>query len=98
MSKPTYYAKDIISEIDKWYKDRKEWDLETGERFNDIINKYPVSEEDLLKICKEFAEFNAVTRIDSIKDYLWVNYDKEFPRLPMMINNQADYFKYTYKI
>jgi hypothetical protein len=77
---------------------KNRWDLETGDKFNDIIDRYPVSEEELLKICKEFAEFNAVTRIDSIEKYLWLNYEKETPRLPWMINNQADYFKYTYHI
>jgi hypothetical protein len=84
MSKPTYYAKDIISEMDKWYEDRSEWYLETGEKFNDIINHYPLSEETLLKICKEFAEFHAVTSVDTIKDYLWLNYERKVPRLPWM--------------
>lgn len=85
MSKPTYYAKDIIGEIDKWYKEGKEWDLKTEEKFNNIINHYPVSEETLLNVCKEFAEFYAITTVDNIKDYLWIDYEREVPRLPWMI-------------
>lgn len=26
---------------------KKQWDLETEEKFNDLINKYPISEEEL---------------------------------------------------
>lgn len=73
-----------IKELD--YTDtKKKWNIETGEKFNDIINHYPVSEETLLKICKEFAEFHAVTTVDSIEDYLWIDYKNETPRLPWMI-------------
>ena len=74
---------------------KRKWDLETGERFNDIINHYPVSEDTLLHICREFSEFHALTTVESIQDYLWVNHERKFPRLPWMINNQADYIKYT---
>jgi len=28
---------------------KKKWDLETGEKFNDIINKYSITEERLIK-------------------------------------------------
>jgi hypothetical protein len=39
MSKPTYYARDVIGEIDKWYEDMKDWDLETEERSKKTMNK-----------------------------------------------------------
>jgi hypothetical protein len=63
---------------------KKQWNLKTGEKFNDIINHYPVSEETLLKICQEFAEFHAVTLLDSIEEFLWLNYESEIPRYPWM--------------
>jgi hypothetical protein len=66
---------------------KKKWDLETGEKFNYIINHYAVSEETLLKICNEFVEFHELTNVDCIKDYLWINYERESPRLPWMIRN-----------
>lgn len=76
---------------------KKKWDLETGEKFNDIINKYPVTEEVLLKICKEFSEYYETTLVNSIKKHLWIDYKMKIPRLPWMIKNQHDYFKYIAK-
>jgi hypothetical protein len=66
---------------------KKQWDLETGEKSNDIINNYPVSEEMLLNICKEFAEFSEITMVDSIKDYLFVDYNNKIPRLKSMLGD-----------
>jgi hypothetical protein len=73
---------------------KNKWDQDTGEKFNNIINHYPVSENTLLYICKEFAEFNALTRIDSIKDYLFMDWINKTPRLPFMINRLQDYPDY----
>lgn len=34
MSKPTYYARDVIAEIDKWYEDLEELKNEHGQTHN----------------------------------------------------------------
>lgn len=93
------YLEKLTLELEEFKNDevRSRWDKETGKNFNDIINHYPVSEETLLYICKEFAEFNAITRVETIKDYLFVDWKNKTPRLPFMINRMIDdptYCKY----
>ena len=42
---------------------RKQWDLETGKIFNDLISKYPISEEELLSMSEKVANLVMVKRI-----------------------------------
>lgn len=58
----------------------RQWNLETGERFNDLINKYPISEEELLSISETVAKFVAITRITNIDKYLFEDDKLEMPR------------------
>lgn len=59
---------------------RKQWDLETGKKFNDLACKYPISEDELLSISETVCEFVAVTRITDIKKYLFTDYELKIPR------------------
>jgi len=59
---------------------RKQWNLETGRKFNDLISKYPISEDELLSISETVCDFVAVTRITNIKKYLFTDYDLKLPR------------------
>jgi hypothetical protein len=59
---------------------RKQWDLETGKKFNDLISKYPISEDELLSISETVCEFVAITRIIDIKKYLFTDYESKIPR------------------
>ena len=75
-------AKRIV-EIDA----RKQWDLETGRMFNDLISKYPISEEELLNVSETLCKFVQQTRITNIDKYLFLDKDLENPRLPFMVNS-----------
>jgi len=46
---------EIIINKNKEIDARKQWDLETGKVFNDLISKYPISEEELLSISEKVA-------------------------------------------
>ena len=59
---------------------RKQWNLDTGKMFNDLISKYPISEEELLYISETVCEFVAVTRVTDIKKYLFTDYELKIPR------------------
>ena len=58
------------------------WNLKTGENFNNLMDNYPITEEELLSISKTVCEFVWMTRITNIDKYLFVNGDFEQPRLP----------------
>jgi len=79
----------IALELEQYDPDnfKNKCDLETGRKFSNIINSYPISEEILLNICEEFAEFNLITTISSIKDYLFIDYEKGVSRLLSMISD-----------
>jgi len=62
------------------------WDLKTGEKFNNLMDNYPITEEELLSISKTVCEFVWMTRITNIDKYLFVNGDFEQPRLPYKLN------------
>lgn len=64
---------------------RKEWDLRTGKKFNDLILKYPISEDELLKISETVCKFVQHTRLTNIDKYLFLDKEKEQPRLPYML-------------
>lgn len=67
---------------------RKQWDLETGKKFNDLILKYPISEDELLSISETVCKFVQYTRITDIDKYLFLDKELENPRLPSMISNK----------
>lgn len=54
--------------------------LETGKKFNDLINKYTISEEELLSISETVAKFVSITRKTNIDKYLFVDDKLEVPR------------------
>ena len=58
---------------------KQKWDLETGEKFNDLINSYPISEEELLDISECVCKFVSATRITDIRPYLFKDKDMENP-------------------
>jgi hypothetical protein len=49
---------------------RKQWDLETGKTFNDLINRYAISEEELLSISETVCKFVTLTRKTNIDKYI----------------------------
>lgn len=57
----------------------KQWNLETGEKFNDIINRYAINEEELLSISETVAKFVTITRKTNIDDYLFIDKEMEIP-------------------
>jgi hypothetical protein len=59
----------------------KTYHAETGERFNDIINRYAISDEQLLSISETVARFVTYTRITNIDKYLFVDDEMQIPRI-----------------
>jgi hypothetical protein len=51
--------------------ENNELDLQTGQKFNELINKNPISEEELLSISETVAKFVAMTRLTDIDKYLF---------------------------
>ena len=64
----------------------KQWHVETGEKFNELISNYAISEEELLSISETVCKFVTFTRITNIDKYLFKDADLEEPRLPCYIN------------
>lgn len=60
---------------------RKRWNLETGEKFNDIINRYAIFEDELLSISETVARFVTITRKTNIDKYLFVDEEMQIPRI-----------------
>lgn len=77
---------------------RKQWDLETGKIFNDLISNYPISEEELSAISETVCKFVQYTRITNIDKYLFLDKELENPRLPFMINNDMRILEETYLV
>lgn len=63
---------------------KKQWDLETGAMFNDLISKYPILEEELLSISETVAKFVTLTRITNIDKYLFTDNELTQPRRKLM--------------
>lgn len=74
----------------KW-SEREKWYLDTGEKFCDLISKYPISEDELLKMSNVLCEFVMLTRITDIEEYFFVHRDKEYPRLPYMLKEDYEF-------
>lgn len=74
----------LLEEKLKDFKERnvkKEWDIETGEKFNDLICQYAISEEELLSISETVCKFVTITRKTNIDKYLFLNGKLETPRI-----------------
>ena len=67
------------------FSEREKWDLETGEKFNNLISNYAISEDELLEMSEVLCEFATQTRVTNIKEYLFVDRDMSNPRLPFML-------------
>ena len=61
---------------------KRQWDLETGKKFNDLVSKYPISEDELLFISKDVCEYVSRTRITNLKLFLFEDNDYDIPRHP----------------
>lgn len=48
----------------------KQWHLETGQKFNELMSNYAISEEELLSISETVCKFVTFTRITNIDKYL----------------------------
>lgn len=59
---------------------KKQWDIETGNKFNDLICKYAISEDELLSISETVAKFVTITRKTNIDKYLFIDDKLETPR------------------
>lgn len=73
----------------KW-SEREKWDLETGKKFNDLVCNYPISDDELLKMCEVLCEFNLRTQITDIEEYFFVNRNRDRVRLPFMLGDAYD--------
>jgi hypothetical protein len=69
---------------------KKEWNLETGEKFNDLICKYPISEEELLFMSETVCKFVMYTRITNIDKYLFEDEEMTKPRILFKIRRDKD--------
>ena len=59
---------------------KKQWDIETGSKFNELISKYAISEDELLSISETVSKFVTITRKTNIDKYLFVDDELEMPR------------------
>jgi hypothetical protein len=59
----------------------KQWHLETGKMFNDLVSRYAISEEELLSISETVCKFVTITRRTNIDKYLFEDDKLERPRL-----------------
>ena len=69
------------------------WNLENGARFNQLVCNYPITANELFKMCKVLCEFVALTRVTDIDDYFFLDKDHTIPRLPFMLNSIDDITK-----
>jgi len=70
-----YYSR--LLEEDKYH-------IETGKKFNKLIEKYPISQDELLDMDEVVCEYVLRTRNTDIKKYFFINDD--MVRLPYMLN------------
>ena len=71
---------------------KRRYNLETGEKFNNLINLYPISEDELLAISETVCRFVAHTKITNINQYLFLDDKLERPRHPDMLKH-PEHFK-----
>ena len=68
-------------------------DLENGARFNQLVSNYPITDDELFKMCQVLCEFVALTRVTDIDDYFFLDREHSIPRLPFMLNSFDDIVK-----
>lgn len=56
-----------------------------GMKFVDLIDRYPISEDELLSMSETVCKFVLYTRRTNIDDYLFLDKELEKPRLPYML-------------
>lgn len=61
---------------------KKQWDIQTGEKFNELICKYAISEDELLSISETVCKFVPITRITNIDKYLFKDKELKIVRPP----------------
>lgn len=94
----TVYTNYLLTEITLMNKQigeldyRKQYDLETGRKFNDLINLYPISDDELLAISETVCRFVMITKITNIDKYLFLDSKFERPRHPGMLSH-PEHFK-----
>ena len=69
------------------------WDLENGARFNQLVCNYPITDDELFKMCQVLCEFVALTRVTDIETYFFLDREHTIPRLPCMLNSFDDIVK-----
>lgn len=72
----------------------------SGEKFNDLICKHPISEEELLSMAETVCKFVDCTRITNINKYLFEDEEMMKPRILKNITSQnifKDLFRTTMK-
>ena len=67
---------ELANEIKLKWSEREKWDLENGKKFNDLVCNYPISDDELLKMCEVLCEFNLRTQVTDIEEYFFVNRDR----------------------
>ena len=68
--------------------EEEQYHIETGKEFNKLIEKYPISQVELLDIDEVICEYVLRTRNTDIKKYFFINDDTV--RLPFMLNGLCD--------
>lgn len=69
------------------------WNLENGARFNQLVCNYPITDDELFKMCQVLCEFVALTRVTDIGGYFFLDREHTIPRLPCMLNSFDDMVK-----
>lgn len=69
------------------------WDLENGARFNQLVCNYPITDDELFKMCQVLCEFVTLTRVADIDSYFFLDKEHTIPRLPFMLNSLDDIIK-----
>lgn len=69
------------------------WNLENGARFNQLVCNYPITDDELFKMCQILCEVVALTRVTHINYYFFLDREHTIPRLPFMLNSFDDIVK-----
>lgn len=71
-------TKQLQEHIEKDY--RKEYELEVGRKFSDLIDRYPISDDELLSMAETVCKFNMYTRKNNIENYLFEDRELTKPK------------------
>lgn len=70
---------------------KRQYNLETGEKFNKLIGLYHISDDELLDISETVCRFVMLTRITNIDKYLFLDDKFERPRHPDILDHPERY-------